>query len=440
MSFETDCLAPFLKRLRQAQHCYVAYSGGLDSHVLLHATVKLLGKAQLSAIHVNHQLSENSVDWEQHCLHQCELLGVHLHTETVTVDSSGQGVEQAAREARYQVFESILKTNDLLLMAHHADDQVETVLYRLLRGSGVKGLAGIPQQRPLGGGELLRPLLNYRRIELESYARSERLTWIEDESNFVIDYDRNFLRHQVVSALAGRWPDYAERIVHSAALCSDADQLLEAVAAHDLEVLSERKERLGWSIALPELLDLSLSRRASLLRYWASVRGLALPGHKTLETIEHELLVAREDATPEVSWANAEMRRFGERVYLLPRNFSRASLNADMVVWDISCPIELEAGKLSVQNSDTGGLKLKNGSVVTIAYRHGGERCKPAGRCGSNTLKKLLQEARLEPWLRDYAPLVYVDGELAAVADLWVCEGFQAGPEEQGWQLFWQLD
>ena len=284
MAFSVDNLASYLCQLRRAKHCYVAYSGGLDSHVLLHSLVQLLGSESITAIHINHQLSKNAASWEQHCQRQCQQLGIKLISETVVVSASGQGLEQAAREARYEVFEQLLQQGDLLLMAHHADDQAETVLYRLLRGSGVRGLSGMPEQRALGDGSLLRPLLSCRRSELEDYARRERLCWVDDESNFAIDFDRNFLRHQVVPALASRWQDYAERISHSASLCGEADSLLDAVAASDLEGLVEKKERRGWSIALPEFLDLSPARRASLLRFWVGDKGLSLPGHRILET------------------------------------------------------------------------------------------------------------------------------------------------------------
>lgn len=445
MPFETDNLAPYLQRLHQARHCYIAYSGGMDSHVLLHALTMLLSPERVTAIHINHNLSENAGVWEKHCRQQCELLGVAFRTESVDVRIQGQGLEQAARRARYSVFEKILLPGDLLAMGHHADDQVETVLYRLLRGSGVRGLAGMPEQRPLGKGELFRPLLNYRRTELEEYARKEELLWIEDESNSQLEYDRNFLRHQVVPSIANRWQDYAERISHSAGLCNEAYLLQENLAASDMGRLAERSERLGWSINLPEFLDLPVPRRANVLRYWAGLHELDLPGHKALQAIEQGLLNASEDAVPLVHWGNAELRRYGERVYLLESlNLNTTTNNIDegSLLWDLTNTLSLPLGRLAaeVTVNSAGSLKVPDGGKITVVFRQGGERCQPVGRNGSNTLKKLFQEARLEPWLRSYAPLIFVDGELAAVADLWVCEGFQTGAEEQGVRLIWQVD
>lgn len=440
MSFNADCLAVHLRQFRAAGHCYVAYSGGLDSHVLLHALVQLLGKEKITAIHINHQLSANADQWGQHCQHQCESLGVNLISEAVSVDSAGLGLEQAARNARYAVFEKLLQEGELLLMGHHADDQVETVLYRLLRGSGVKGLAGIPRQRKLGRGELIRPLLLYSRNQLENYARHHQLAWIEDESNFAIDFDRNFLRHQVIPAMADRWPDYTQRISHSASLCDEASQLLDEVAENDFELLSERQERLGWSIAFPELLDLPLFRRSNVLRYWASRHQQSLPGHKVLTTVERELFLARQDAAPKVSWGDTVLRRFGERIYMMP-DVAVSTFHFDGVIpWNIDHWLSLPGGgSLSACPTKGGGLKIVAGSRVEVCCRQG-ERCRPAGRSASNTLKKLLQQTHLEPWLRDCAPLIYVNRQLVAVADLWVCEGFQAGVDESGWQLSWVPD
>lgn len=448
MTFDSDYLAPHLPKLRSAGHCYVGYSGGLDSHVLLHALVQLLGSEAVTAIHINHQLSANAGQWHAHCQAQCDSLSVAMLAESVSVENAGRGLEQAAREARYQVFEELLGETDLLLLAHHADDQVETVLYRLLRGTGTKGLAGIPMSRPLGAGEILRPLLPYPRAELEAYAVAQGLQWIEDESNRDTTFDRNFLRQKVVPVLAERWPDYAARVTHSAALCAETDQLAEILAAQDLEAVYERSARVGWSVALEPLMSLGLPRQANLLRHWAGRHQLAMPGHRIIETVLHELLPARQDAEPLVSWSGGELRRYQKHLYLLPPNFSTDSrgegsvdgsgLRRAPLVLDVSGELVLPDGSLLTATSERGGgLRVPQGVNVEVRFREGGERCKPAGRSGSNTLKKLFQEYGLEPWLRNRVPLLYVEGELAAVGDLWVCEGFVAAEGEEGMALQW---
>ncbi|MCL4144096.1 UNVERIFIED_CONTAM: hypothetical protein GTU68_063307 [Idotea baltica] len=441
MSFDSDYLAPHLPKLRAAGHCYVGYSGGLDSHVLLHALVKLLGSESLTAIHINHQLSPNADNWQQHCQACCDDLGVPMITEAVVVENSGQGLEQAAREARYAVFERILNETDLLLLAHHADDQVETVLYRLLRGTGTKGLAGIPMNRPLGLGEILRPLLPYPRKDLEAYAAEQKLQWIEDETNQDTTFDRNFLRQKVVPVLAERWPDYAARVAHSAALCAETDQLAIILAAQDLAAVYERSERIGWSIALEPFMALDASRQANLLRHWAGQHQLPQPGHRIVETVLHELLPARQDAEPLVAWGGVQLRRYQKHLHLLPECFEDSSEDLDeQLDWDVKNNLILPDGSELLATIEEGnGFKILEKTNVSIRFRSGGERCKPAGRNGSNTLKKLFQEYGLEPWLRNRVPLVYVQDQLAAVGDLWVCDEFAAAEGEQGVVLQWRF-
>jgi tRNA(Ile)-lysidine synthase len=438
MPFSPDHLAPYVPKISAAGHCYLGYSGGLDSHVLLHALAKLLGTESITAVHINHQLSGNANAWQQHCQSCCDALGVSMVTETVTVENSGQGWEQAAREARYSVFEELLMPSDLMLLAHHADDQVETVLYRLLRGSGPKGLAGMPQARSLGEGELLRPLLSYTRAELEEYANAEGLSWIEDESNEDLSFDRNFLRKKVVPVIAERWPDYPARVAHSAALCDETDQLAEVLAAQDLIAVYERPERIGWSIALEPMMTLDVSRQGNLLRHWAGQHQLPQPGHRIVDTVLHELLPARQDAEPLVSWAGVQLRRFHRRLYLLPVGVDTPDQLPESLTWKTSQSLVLPDNSQLFTTAETGrGLRLVEGSVVDVRFRSGGERCTPVGRNGSNTLKKLFQEYGLEPWLRHRVPLIYLKGQLAAVGDLWVCDKFSVAEGEPGIAIQW---
>ena len=202
--FTADSLAPLRAELAPARRLYVGYSGGLDSHVLLHALVALLGPAGVTALHINHQLSPQAATWAGHCRQTCADLGVAYIEETVEIGARADGLEAAARTARYAAFDRYVGVDDLLLLAHHADDQAETLLFRLLRGAGPRGLAGIPRARALSYGRLLRPLLDVRRTSLYQYARCEGLRWIEDDSNQVLDMDRNYLRHRVLPAVAAR--------------------------------------------------------------------------------------------------------------------------------------------------------------------------------------------------------------------------------------------
>lgn len=440
MAFHADLLAPFLLELQAASRVWVGFSGGLDSTVLLHAITRHCEPGKISAIHINHQLSPAADDWAQRCRACCAALGVDLVEETVGVAKGGHGLEQAAREQRYAVFEKMIGENDILLLAHHADDQVETILYRLLRGSGPRGLAGIPQSRALGSGRLLRPLLQFTRADLEEYGVRHGLSWVEDESNKHTGFDRNYLRHRVIPALAERWPDYRARIALSADLCAGADRLNRAQACADLDLLQERGERLGRSIDIPALQRLDTEREANVLRYWAESCGQTAPHQRALLALRRNLLEARADATPVVRWPGGQWRRFRHRLYLLPSRLPEVVVLQPPLRWSLSQTLTLADGSvLSAVRQRGQGLKVNPEQYVTVATRKGGERCKPAGRRGSNALKILFQEHGLEPWWRDRVPLLYVDGVLAAVGDLWLNDGFVAASDEMGFVLRWTL-
>lgn len=426
MPFTTDYLAAFLPQLEQARRIYVGYSGGMDSTVLLHVTVKLVGAEKITALHINHQVSPNANQWQAHCAEQCRQFGVALQAFRVSVANGGDGFEQAARQARYSVFEAALDEGDLLLLAHHANDQAETLLYRLLRGSGPRGLAAMPRQRTLGKGLLLRPLLDFSRAELNQFALSEGLNWVEDEANERLDYDRNFLRHRVMPVLQERWPDLANRLSQTAALCRQADDLNQELAEADFTAAAERQERSGHSLDLRMLAGLSLARRHNLLRFWLQSHGYAMPPQVRLQRVHRELIEARDDANPVIELGDCELRRYNERIYLLPP-LPPAPAPETEIAWNSGQPLVIAGAGRLVADAPISG-------PIVVRFRQGGERCRPAGRQRSQTLKKLLQEYRLEPWLRDRVPLVFKNDVLIYVGDLFTCED-SAAPDILRWSV-----
>ena len=451
MTFEVACLSKYLTKFHDAKNLYVAYSGGLDSHVLLHAIASLVGANRVIAVHVNHQLSSNANKWQRHCEEQCSALGVNLVCELVDVSSTGSGLEQAARKARYDTFEKLLKKNDLLILAHHADDQAETILYRLFRGSGIKGISGIPETRSLGDGKLFRPLLDFSRADLESYASTHDIKWVEDESNQEIVFDRNFIRHKVLPVVTDRWPELVSQLSRSAKIYGEAGHLLNVLAEQDLKSMREKSERVGWSISIDMFKRLEKSRQKNLIRHWVAEHKMPLPPYNVLDALLNQMLLSSIDAQPLVSWSGVELRRFNKKLYLFSADFDNSSHIIDRKK-GISSPAQLSISwdgfnkillpnnsSLSTKISSVGGLKIHKKNIIEIRFRAGGERCKPFGRSGTNTLKKLFQEHNLEPWLRNKVPLVYVDGTLAAVGDLWVCDDFFALTDETGVELKWSF-
>jgi len=431
----------WLDQLESAPQLLVGFSGGLDSTVLLHLLCELLPPERVTALHIHHGLSDNADHWQQHAKQVCQSLGVHLVAESVLVTETGAGLESAARDARYAVFEKRLVEGGLLLLGHHADDQVETVLFRLLRGSGARGLAGIPETRAVGSGRLIRPLLSWPKSSLQTYAKAQQLSWIEDESNQQVQFDRNYLRHQVIPALAQRWPDYLQGIVRTAQQSRQADQLADSVARADLAGLEPRTERGGWSFDLVEFQRLEPLRQKNLLRYWPEVHGLPALGQTLIDEVISSLLTAREDSEPRVVRADIQLCRFRQRLYLL-RLSGRPKADKDLCLfWRGDEPLVLPDGnRLTAERVLGEGLRVDNIEALTLRFRRGGERCQPVGREHSNSLKKLLQEYTLEPWWRERIPLLYIDQQLVAVGDLWVCQGWQVDANSEGLKITWQTN
>jgi tRNA(Ile)-lysidine synthase len=431
VSFDRESLLRTLGGLAQLagqpDRLVIAYSGGLDSEVLLHALVALRETfgADLLALHADHGLQAASRGWAERCVRRAEQLGVECRSLRVDVDSAaGQGVEAAAREARYGAFRNELQHGDWLLSAHHKDDQAETLLLNLLRGSGPAGLAGIGEVQPFGPAWLVRPLLSYARDELHKYAEAQDLDWIDDPSNEDRRFDRNYLRHEVFPVLRSRWPDASSRLRQSALLASEAALLLDQLADADLRTLGPRPDRLSLS----GLCALDVERQRNLLRY--AIRELGLPAvpASALQSIVIDLLPAREDAQPVVRWEGAEVRRYRDQVYLLPQAAAPAAVK----------PLPVEAGRVEL-GAGLGLLRLEPGAAsglsdavvaagLEVRPRTGGEEIKIAGQAHTKKLKKLLQEEGVVPWMRDRLPLVFSENRLVAVADLWVADDAVGAP------------
>lgn len=417
--------------------CWVAFSGGIDSTVLLHvlASVRDTLSCDIGAVHVNHGLQAAADAWADQCATICEQLAVPY--VSIVVDgkaAAGESPEAAARHARYTALADWLPQGDTLLTAQHQDDQAETLLLQLLRGSGVAGMAAMPRQKAFGKGLLLRPLLEVSRAELVSYANDCKLEWIEDSSNADIAIDRNFLRHEIIPDLQTRWPALAEALSRSAQHCSEAAAILDEAAQSDLEQASQDSHQLN----LMAVLRLSLARQHNVLRYWLKTVCGTPPSTAVLARIMKDFLNCREDAEPVLVFAGYELRRYRQTLYLL----SGEALPAcnDSLPWRTNTPLELPGGgRLSASPTEGTGLSAASvaQTVVQVSFRQGGERCQPAGRHHHHALKKLFQEHGIPPWERQQIPLIYLDRQLAAVADLWVCEPFCAGVNEPGLKIIW---
>lgn len=417
-------LANCLQRHPAQGRLWLGYSGGLDSTVLLHLLA--CAKVPFTALHVHHGLSAHADEWLTHCEAQARALDVPLVVCRVQVDRSDGGLEQAARHARYRIFEQRMAPGDQILLAHHGDDQVETFLLRLVRGAGARGLAAMAESRALGNPSgrrsLLRPLLKAGRAELERYACEHGLSWVEDESNIDLALDRNYLRRQVIPELSARWPIGA-RVAQAVENLGEAAELLGELAEEDLRTCDCRRETFGHSIELAVFLSLTDARRRNLLRGWLARLGAKMPEAAHLQQALQQAQAA-DDAMPEVPLGGLVLRRYRNRLYLTPPLLPLNREGGGEWRWNGACELDLP-----------GGVTLSPGENwpvgdYTVCFRTGGERAKPRERHHSQTLKRLLQEYGLAPWLRDRVPLISHAGILVAVGDLFVTgDGPPAPPQ-----------
>lgn len=414
-------LAGFAARHGEPRRYVVAYSGGLDSTVLLHLLAATAG-VPVKALHVDHRLHAESGAWASFCESAAAALGVEFASVVVTPDlGSGKGLEAAAREARYGALEAELTPGDWLLSAHHLDDQAETLLLNLLRGSGPDGLAAMPGARPIGRNWLLRPLLDVPRSALERYARERSLSWIEDPSNRASEQDRNYLRHRVLPVIRERWPDALTRFEQSVLRSAEASGLLRELAESDLDELGEARR-----ITLAGLRALSGARQRNLIRTAVRKLGLPLPPATALEAIERDLIAARADAKPLVAWPGAEARRSADALHLMRPLPPAPTAELPIAAGTVELPAGL--GRLRLGDDAASGLSpsLLAAGEACVRWRQGGERLRRRGQ--SRSLKKLLNEARVLPWMRDRVPLIYAGGRLVAVADLFLADEACASP------------
>ncbi|MGH8301791.1 MAG: tRNA lysidine(34) synthetase TilS [Steroidobacteraceae bacterium] len=437
-------LAHLLPGFPDAALC-VALSGGIDSTALLAALAPLRTDGRrkgapglrLRALHIDHGLHPNARRWSAHCRKLARRLGVPLRVLAVSVPRErGASLEEAARVARYGCFAQQLHSGEVLLTAHTQDDQLETVLLQLLRGSGLPGLAAMPAVAPFGPGRLVRPLLACSRPQLEAWVRAQELAWVEDDTNLDERFDRNYLRRRVLPAVRARWPGAAAAVARSARHAAEAQRLLTALAQADLERASD-----GASLSVKALRPLPPDRRRNVLRCWITASGRTPPDARRLEEIAGPLIDARADAHPRVEWSGEGAN--APRIVVMR--------HADLLSVAAGGPV-LDSGRPAVQLEwhwqqssrcplpDGGALELtpqRHGPIdldalppqLAIATRLGGERLRVRRGGPRRTLKSLLREAQVPLAERARLPLIVADGALIAAADLWIDESVRAPAE-----------
>lgn len=439
--------------------------------MLLAAAARVVDRDRLRALHVDHDLQSGSADWARHCAEVCAALDVPFDSIRVRVDlAAGIGLEAAARAARYSALGARLRPGEILLTGHHADDQLETLLLRLFRGSGVRGMRGILPAGVLGAGGVRRPLLEFTRAELRALAELWALEWLEDPSNRSVDFDRNLLRTKVLPTVRERWGDAAAHAANRLALAMrDAEALQEHVAADDLAAAGAVPGRLP----LAPLRRLDEARQRNALRYAVRDAGLPVPDAARLEALRAGIGPTPAEAARRVEWRGGEARVFRDQYYFLPGRAAqcvsgrlggfeplrggptgadgsgarqaRGRMTTSNRV-SAEAPWEGEEGRLALEPIEAADLGEQSLGVpeswaregLEVRFRAGGERFKPAGDAHHRTLKAWFQQRGIVPWMRGRIPLLYREGRLVAVADLVLAdEACLARPDERRWRVRW---
>lgn len=431
-----DTLIEFLTLAQNAgcNRIVVAYSGGIDSHVMLTLLNQLnQNKEQplpLDAVYINHNIHKDSASWGDHCRAICQSLSIpFMKIDVDAKPEKGESPEEKARNLRYQAFSGEMQAEDWLVTAQHMEDQTETLLLQLMRGSGATGLSAMPTKRSLGKGEHHRPFLNVSKQQIESYATEHALQWIDDPSNTDMTISRNYLRSSVLPIIKRHWPEATKLINRSAAWLAESTELMEDLAKQDFDQCSEET----ISLNIGEMTKLSHVRQKNLLRYWFHISGLKRPGNEKLTLIFQQIVNAKNDAVPYLKWQESRLMRYNQKLYLVPE---WPTIDPQWrLKWDAQSSVSLSGdwAVLNVERFLGKGLSprfLKQ--HVTLQLRGGGEQCQPTERARNRSLKKLFQEYSVPPWLRHRWPLLYWGEKLIAVPGLFVCKGYEANDAEEG--------
>lgn len=404
---------------------FIAYSGGLDSHVLLHLLTQIKRyqpDLDLNAIHINHSLSVNAEHWDQHCKKICKDLKVKYITKQVDakIKIKDHSLEEIARNLRYEAFAKILPKNAVLMTAHHANDQAETLLLQLFRGAGLKGLSGIAIKKEFAEGWLVRPLLRFSRSDLLEYAKEHKLEWIEDESNVDTKFSRNLVRHTLMPIILQNWPGVTKVLNRAANLCAQNEELIQELGRQDLISTTKIKD----AINIDALRQLSIARQCNVLRSWLHKLNLPMPSEIKIQEILRTAVNSRSDANPVITWSGVQIRRFNGNLYaMLPLSEHDNKL---VLSFDIKRKLNLPngLGVLSIKIKKNFAKDYQN-KKFSIRFRIGGEKVFMPKRKATHELKKLLQEWQVPPWMRDRIPLVYCEDQIIAVSGFYTIDDLE---------------
>jgi len=418
-------LHQYLSSLTSSKSFLIAYSGGLDSHVLLHLmkTISQTSDINIRALYVNHGLQKEADSWAKHCQKICQNMQIPFDIVKLTLDlTTGESIEAVARNGRYQVLKKSLQKDEVLLTAHHQNDQAETLLLQLFRGAGVDGLAAMPKIAAFGLGQQLRPLLSFNRNELADYAQHHHLTYIEDPSNQDQRFDRNYLRHHIYPLLQQRWQGITKVLARTTEIQAETAHLLDELAAEDFDKIVRtsgyKNNNKDCVISITALMTLSAPRQKLVLRYWIKQHGFLMPSAKKLQHLFKDVIHSKQDASPLLTWQGVEVRRFQNRLYIMsPLNkfdstqVIRWNIKTNIVIPELDLELQADALKVLLKNQK----KPDKNTAITVRFRNGGEKLFDVEKRINVSLKNYFQDGAIPPWQRSRIPLIYLGETLIHV-------------------------
>ena len=392
---------------------FIAFSGGIDSSVLLHRLLDYKNQFTLVLWHINHGLQDNALSMEEFSASQAQTYGLECRIDRLGLNPESGNLEARARQQRYNLFASALTCHDALLTAHHMNDQAETLLLNMMRGSGPSGLRAIAMKKNLGKGLLFRPLLNSTRQAIQRYASQHRLDWVNDPSNELLHFDRNYIRHQVLPVLEKRWPTSASQLHRVCEWQNESHSLMQELAQIDFRESREKRAfSLSACLSIKSLLALSDTRKKNLIRHWLREQGKSVIGYKRMHQLL-SILDLRADASPVVKGKDYSIRIYQGYLYIVDdppvcilEPSYRVETDADLEIPCIGFRQSRKSILKKLNRPDQGQrLRIQFRTQADIDSQH------------SHRLKRLFQRHQVPPWLRQITPQVIVDDELV---DLWL--------------------
>ena len=438
-----------LPKTKKPVNVCVALSGGVDSVVLTHLCIEAYKTKKiknLRALHINHGLNLNADEWQQTCIKYCKKYNIPIDiTQVIIKKTSRKGLECIARDARYLAFSQKLKPDEYLFQGHHQNDQAETVLFRAVRGGDSSALSAIPMQRNLNEGFIFRPLIEKSREWIIEYAKLHKLSWIEDDSNLDICFDRNYIRHKVIPVLKQRWPNAITSLAKVANENFDASELLDDLAKIDLNKIEQKTSipLLGKTNALniKELQTITQKRQLNVFKFWLKKYNIIVPSKKQLPILIKNLLNAANDKHPIIDCKNTVIRRWNNWIIITkkqPCDFNHEKYNfiISLPFKKINIPeLNLSLNIKKMVNSES--AITNNLNQLRICFRNS-VSVKPfiiKGRKGTKTLKKWLNEYKVPFWIKDNIPLLCCDEELVTIPGLFINDKFASRDKDSGWDV-----